>query len=506
MKILLLFLSFFFMSQLQADEAAVADESALIVEQSEDLIPVGPCTQHNQLAFTHPLQYLDCKSHRMYPMAPAKDQIRIVIVPYSQDEPAQHLIAATYRVFQEQSFDKIIVLCSAQSIDFHGVALPCMINDSFLSQKISIDEDLIKKMSESRLFNYYQVPFYNNSDLHQQFVFLDFYVKNNVVLVPLMIGQISRSDAFEIAMTVANCCTDQTLIVVSADIAYHQNCVHDCPFDLSIMCKVYDQDSCKIQAIQSGSLEQQVAVFNDESVSSVFAVLFELLQLSQFKDVESDFVGYATSSCDITTNMEDIATYGAFIFQQSKSGHRNHIGFYEQFQLLQHARLSLQSLFEAPPCRLPCMISYEMSQPHGIFVSLYGMTDHGITLRGCMGKVQSKISLHDMMYQMTQQAACKDVRFYPIRQKELSTTIISLSVIIDFKKVDQCDEIQELDGVMLQYDDKEAVSLPSKITVPDWDYQQTLMHLSDQMGSYSFVWKKPRAKVFTFHSIVFQEE
>lgn len=488
------------MSQLQADE------SGIIVVQSEEVIPVGPCAQHNQLAFTHPLQYLDCKSHRMYPVAPAKDQIRIVIVPCSQDEQAQHLIAATYRVFQEQTFDKIIIMSSASSSTFHGVALPCMIDDDLLPQKIYIDEDAIKKISESRLFHYYQVPFCNNSCLHQQFAFLDFYIKDKVVFVPLVIGEISRNDAFDIAMIVASFCTNQTLVIVSANIACHQGCAYDCPFDQSAICKIYDEDSYKIQAVQSRSLDLQAALFDDVSGSSVFAVLFELLQLSQFKDVESNFVGYATSSCDVIHSMEDITTYGAFIFQQSQFGYRNHVGFYEQSQLLQRARISLQSLFETSVCRLPCMISYEMSQPHGIFVSLYGMTDHGITLRGCMGKVQSKKPLYEMMCQMTQQAACKDVRFYPVRQKELSTTIISLSLIVDFKKIDQYDEMREQDGVVLQYDDKEAVSLPTKIIVPDWNYEQKLMHLSDQIGMHSFVWKKPRAKIFTFHSVVFQEE
>jgi uncharacterized protein (TIGR00296 family)/AmmeMemoRadiSam system protein B len=505
LKILLLFISFFFIFQLQGHVSTgipVVDQKVKL----QSLMKAGSCAQHNQLTFTHPLQYVDCKSHRTYPVTTPTDQIRIIVVPYGQDEEAQCLMAATYRILQGQVFDKIIVICSADLALFHGVALPCMIDENSLTQGLSIQDDVVEKLSGHRLFHYYQQPFNNNFSMQLQFVFLDFYLKNSVEVVPLMIGQLSRDDACEVAVLLASCCTPQTLIVVSADIACHQHCFHDCPLDQSKICKVYDQDACRIQAIQSRSLEQHVDLFDDGYNSSIFTVLFELLQLSHFQKLESDFVGYSTSSCNHAKNMEAVQSYGAFIFQSSQSDYKNHIGSYEQLQLLKYARAGLHSLFEVPVCRLPCMISYEMSQPHGVFASLYTMSDHGIVLRGCMGKVQSKIPLHDMMYQMTKQAACNDIRFYPLQQKDLGNTIISLSVITNFTSIQQCSEIHESDGVMLQYDDKEAVALPTKAPVSNWDHEAVLIHLSNQMGSHAFLWKKPRAKIFTFHSVVFQEE
>lgn len=483
MRFLLLILSFFFICELQGQ----------------------PCLQHDKVTFTDPLQFVDCKSHRMYPVAAPKDQVRIVIVPHAQDEQAQCLMAATYRVLQGQAFDKIFLLSQADVVSFHGVALPCMIDTCLHLQESSIRKEFIEKLSQHRLFHYYQEPFCRNEAMQLQFTFLNFYLKNNALYIPIIIGHISHNDASEIAVVLAGCCSQHTLIVVSADIALHKNCMHDCPLDQSQVCKVYDQDVCRIQAIQSGSSESLVYLFDEARNASIFAVLFELLKLPDFKHVESDFIGYATSY-DANKNKEDIQTYGAFIFQRNQCGYRNHIGSYEQLQLLQHARCGLHNLFEPIVCRLPCMISYEMSQPHGVFASLYTMSDHGIVLRGCMGKVQSKIPLRDMIYQMTRQAACYDLRFYPLQQRDLDSTIISLSIITDFKNIRQCDDIQELDGVVLQYDDKEAISLPTKIIVAGWDQQSLLVTLSQQIGLHDFIWKKPRAKLFTFRSLVFQEE
>ena len=469
------------------------------------------CPLHNHFAFTHALQSVDCKSHRMYPVEEPKDQVCLVVVPAGHDEQAQCLIAATYRVLQEQMFDKIIILCPSDIL-FHGVALPCvalpcLIDDDSYLQNLSIKIDVVEKLSQYQLFHYYQVPFCNNPALQQQYQFLEFYNKKDIQVIPLLVGKISQDDACEIAVIIANCCTATTLIILSVDIARHDNVMSTLPLDQSKNCKVYDQDVCRIQAIQSGSLRQQVALFDDENQSPIFAVLFELLQLPSFKNIASSFVGYATSYTDNNVSDCTMQSYGAFIFQANQSHYKNYIGSYEQSQLLQVARTALQDLFAVRTCRLPTMVSYETSQSHGVFASLYGMSDHGTILRGCMGKVQTKLPLHKMVYQITQQAACKDLRFYPLRQKDLDTTIVSLSLLTDFMKVDDYSNIGEFDGIVLQYDDKEAIALPKKLSIENWNYETALIDLSEEMGGVShFVWKKPRAKIFTFHSVIFQEE
>ena len=63
------------------------------------------CPLHNHFAFTHALQSIDCKSHRLYPVAKPDNQVCMVVVPAGHDEQAQCLIAATYRVLEETGPD-----------------------------------------------------------------------------------------------------------------------------------------------------------------------------------------------------------------------------------------------------------------------------------------------------------------------------------------------------------------------------------------------------------------
>ena len=473
------------------------------------------CLRHNQSTFTHPLQYLDCKGHSTYPVASPKNQVRILIVPHCEYENAQCLMAAAYQGVQGQTFDTVILVSQARDISFHGVALPCLIDNNSYFKDVLVCVAAVEKLSQHQLFYYYQSPFCDNQNLQLQCTLLNFYMKD-VAIIPLIVGQLSRDEALQVAVMLANCSSSQALIVFSADIAAYKNVMNDNPLDQSEICKVYDNDACKIQAIQSGALRQRVDLFEDAYSSATFAVLFELLQLSHFKDLETCLVGYTTSGFDDSQDashqdlhrfeyIEPVKTCAAFMLQDSPSGYKNQIGAYERLQLLQCARQGLDSLFGTCAYRKPCMISYEMARPHGAFASLYTMSDHGKLLRGCIGKVQSKLPLHEMVSEMAHQAASKDLRFYPLRQKEVDTTIISLSVIVDLKKIQQPDQIQYLDGVMLQYDDKEAVALPVTIPISDWNYESTLTSLSDQIGQ-SLLWQKPRAKISTFRSLIFQEE
>ena len=459
------------------------------------------CLQPHTLSFPL-LQHLDGKHHDTCPVPISKNQVRCIIVPSSDDHHAQCLMAATYKSLQEQEFDTIIVMCGADSVMFHGVALPIFDID-FCPEKLQLSYAALEKLSKNEHFHYYQLPFCCNCAMSQQLKCITLYLKNTKI-IPIIIGKISQQDASDIALVLAHCATHQTLIIMSANVGKYQHCVHNCPIDVSKICAVYDQDACRIQAVQSGTFEHPMHLFDDQD-TSVFAVFFELLRLSQFENIESLCVGYTTSSCGYYS-MEDVSTYGAFILQDGLFGYKNRIGLYEQSQLLQCARVGLRELFNAPVRRLPCMISYEMLQPSGVFASLYRMSDHGPALQGCMGKVQAKIPLYKMTYQMSQQAACRDVRFYPLRHKDVDNTIISLSVVRDFKKIGSYNEICHADGLMLQYDDKKAIFLPEPCLADSWSCESALIDLSRKIGKHDFTWRKPRAKIFKFSTIVFQEE
>lgn len=466
------------------------------------------CSLHNQTTFAHELEYLDCKGHRTYPVVWKKENPSIIVVPASKSQQAQCLIAATYCAVQDSNIDTVILLCQGDEHQFYGVALPLDLQNKKNFYNLLVAFDHVEKFSEHRLFHYYQAPFTHNESILLQSKFLDFYMKK-VKIIPLVVGSISQEDASAVADMIILESSLKTLVVISGDIGSYENLVHDNPCDISKNCKVYDRDASFIQMVQSIGFQENNEV-KYEMVSSAFTILFALLRKPYYKNLVSYFVGYVTS-CSCPIAMELVESYGAFIFQKTdQQGYKNYIGCYEQLQLLQAARLELHNFFGQKSLRLPCMRSYEMLQPHGVFASLYLMTDHSLILRGSMGKVTTKFSLFNMVGQMTQQAAYKDDRFYALRHEEVHETIISLSIVNDLKEVKNFEFIEETQGVMLQYNGQQAVSLPLKFStnlpVQIWNYESVLTKLSWQIKLHSCLWKKPRAKVFTFRPQLFQEE
>jgi uncharacterized protein (TIGR00296 family) len=269
---------------------------------------------------------------------------------------------------------------------------------------------------------------------------------------------------------------------------------------------VYDQDVPCMQALQSGNSQTMQYIFDDPCTASICKLFLQMLHAPLFKNVESVCVGYASSLHD-QVPVENITTYGSFIVQDSLTdGYTYRLGRYDQLQLLQYARLGLQDIFQAAGRRLPCMMSYAMSQPYGLFVTLYHMLDHGPVLQGCMGVVETQLPVYQVVYDMAQQAACHDARFYPLRHKDLESTIISLSVMTHICTVEDYEKIHPRQGVILQYLDKKAIYLPRSITKEPWSYESIFTDLSKQITRRADVWKKPESEIFTFESLVFQEE
>ncbi len=465
------------------------------------------CFQYDQSRYnTHALQYLDVQAQRAYPVSLSENNIRCLIVPHCTDDSAQCLAAAAYRNLQGQQFDKIIMMCALDrdAIDFYGIALPCRHIDCCSNcMKLSCTD--IAKLSQYDAFHYYQLPFCDNYPLLQQIKMLEFYL-HSAEIIPLMVGNLSLQDIEKIAVVLTDCATPKTLIIICCNFARYDNCVQSCLADSSKICMIYDQDAYCMQAIQSAHSYMIKNVLDDPCTASTYQLFFHMLYTPLLKNVESVCVGYASSLYD-QVPLENITTYGSFIMQDSLTdGYTYRLGRYDQLQLLQHARLGLQDIFQAAGRRLPCMMSYAMSQPYGLFVTLYHMLDHGPVLQGCMGVVETQLPLYQVVYDMAQQAACHDTRFYPLRHKDLESTIISLSVMTDISTVEDYEKIHPRQGVMLQYFDKKAIYLPRSMIKESFSYESILTDLSKQIHRHADVWHKPESQIFTFHSLVFQEE
>lgn len=446
------------------------------------------------------LSYLDRIGHQKYPVS--SDVVSspvIMVVPYSHHENAQYLTAATYKNLKKDDIDRVILIVESKNKLFHGVALPTQVIMNNLFGDFKIHATSLQQLSHHALFHYYDAPYYFGSIFHHQMQYLRYYLHDEITIIPLMIGHITHDNAADIARKIAQIADDRTLIVLSCNIHTSHQLMNQGSYYQDGQNAIYDRDAPTIQAIQgipAGSHDIGIDILDGKNG---YILLLKILEQQQFKNIQSYFVGYDISDKNC------MKSYAAFIYQRrEQQGYANYIGSYEQQQLISIAYDSLYEFFEPGALKKPCMMSYEMTQPHGAFVSLYAMSDHGILLRGCMGFVVSQEPLSQLVADMAQNAATIDHRFYSLKHQELKSTMISISLISNLQQVIHVARIKESDGLLFEYGNKSAIALPSTYLDENWNYQNALTDLCFQARVTVSAWHESTAKIFTFHSIAFQ--
>jgi len=440
-----------------------------------------------------------------YPVTWTPNKISMIISPCSEHCKSKCIAAAAYRELKKDDIDNVILIIQSDSQVFHGVALPMHKKDKKPFGDFEVNNSHIEQLSRHQLFHYGQWAHELTLNFNLHIECMQYYLDNSIKITPLLISQITDKNAIEIAQQIGLLSNDRTLIVVGSDIVSSQMYKGYSVFSgISSESQLCDQDARVLRAIQgvpSGDSSLLKDCFADHTA---FVVLLKLLQLPQFVDTESYFVGYDYVKGPYNNRME---SYASFIFQKHKigQGYKNYIGSYEQSQLIRIAQNSLNSLFDPVCTKIPFIVSYEMMQPHGVFVSLYAMSNHGVLLRGCMGHMKSDVQLYDIVSNMTEQAARNDSRYYVLTHQEVKSTLISISLVTALHEIISHADLKSSDGIWFQYNDKSVITLPSTIVTPSWNYQDTLSHMCFQASIPMFAWKEPKSKISVFQTITFQE-
>jgi len=105
----------------------------------------------------------------------------------------------------------------------------------------------------------------------------------------------------------------------------------------------------------------------------------------------------------------------------------------------------------------------EFQEEGGLFVTL---TQNGI-LRGCIGRIESQVSIYKNVIEMTKAAAFEDHRFEKLTAEDLNSVRIEISILTPPKEIEGRSAYDKLlkikpkrDGVVLSANDKKATFLP----------------------------------------------
>jgi len=448
---------------------------------------------------------LDRLSCQKYPVSWIQNSISIIVAPCSAHPQSKCLAVAAYRELISDQIDNVIIVTQSECQMFHGIALPLHNNDMNLFGVFQINNAHVEQLSDHQLFHYNQLAHQLTSNFKMHLECMEYYLNSSVKITPILVGSISDKNAIEIAKQISLLCNDRTLIIIATNITQSNkssgSCASSC---VTCTSTVYDKDAHLIRLLQGIPAGDNSMNRNCLAEHNPFIVLLKLLDLPLFANIESYFVGY-----DIFRDRynDETESYASFIYQQrdqDQQGYKNYIGSYEQSQLIHIAERALRSLFEPIVFKVPVMMSYEMMQPYGVFVSLYSMSDHGTQLRGCMGQMQTDMKLYQMVAEMTKQAASDDGRFYKLTHQECKSSLISISLVTQLHEVMNHSDLKCSDGIWFHYNETSIISLPSLVPVSLWNYQDVLTNLCFKADTSLSDWNESKSKIYAFQTAIFK--
>ena len=170
--------------------------------------------------------------------------------------------------------------------------------------------------------------------------------------------------------------------------------------------------------------------------------------------------------------------------------------------LLQSARRAIEGAVKKHPKPGLPPLSPALSEPHGVFVTLY----RGSDLRGCIGYLIGESSLFESVTSVAVKAALSDPRFYPLTEKELTEITLEISVLSPLQRITNIDEIQVgIHGVVIESPHARSVLLPKVAVENGWDRETFLQETSRKAGGPKDLWKKPGTAISIFSAEVFCE-
>lgn len=163
---------------------------------------------------------------------------------------------------------------------------------------------------------------------------------------------------------------------------------------------------------------------------------------------------------------------------------------------------------------VPSEIKQKFGKKYGAFVTLNSTNFPGNPLRGCIGYIEPRFELYDVIHKISISSALEDPRFPSVTLEEMDNIIIELSILTPPAKliVDNPEEYCEKivigrDGLIAEKGLRRGLLLPQ---VPvdhgrNWSAEEFLNHTCQKAMLSSDAWKKKETSIYTFQAILFEE-
>ncbi len=432
--------------------------------------------------------------------------IEAIICPHAGYVYSGQVAASSYnQIDPTKEYDNIFVLGPSHYVGFEGAS----IYDEgdfvapFGTVKVNMDlgRELVKK---------YKI-FTDRMDAHRlehsievQLPFLQYTMRKPFRIVPIVVGASTVDACTEIANALRPYFNPSNLFIISTDFS-HYPAYND----------AQRVDKATADAVISNSVQNLIRTIGESEKKGTPnlatcmcgwpCVLTLLLITQENPDVTFTSVEYRNSGDSDVGDKSRVVGYYSIVVSAKEAPRK--VGFKlddnEKKALLAIARNTLEQQFQRGDSREidPSTFTENLKTNCGAFVTL---NEHD-QLRGCIGRFEPREPLYKVVQEMALAAATQDYRFSPVRQDELKSIKIEISVLSPLKRIDSIDEIQlGKNGIYIKKGSYAGTFLPQVAAETGWTKEEFLGHCAqDKAGIGWDGWKD--SEIYIYEALVFGE-
>jgi AmmeMemoRadiSam system protein B/AmmeMemoRadiSam system protein A len=408
----------------------------------------------------------------------------------------------------DKKYDNIFVIGSSHRMSFEGASIYNKGDYITPLGRVKVNIDLANKLlKDNPVFNSKPDPHTAEHSLEVELPFLQYKLKNDFQIIPIILGTQSPKDSKKIADALKPYFNDKNLFVISSDFSHYPS------YEDAITV-----DKITADAIIKNSPETLLKTLEDNDSKGIDNLLTSIcgwtsiMTLEYMTEGRSDLVykeiRYQNSGdSKLYGDKSRVVGYYSIIVEKAKTSQKDesfNLTEPEKTKLLEIARQTIEEYISTGKTLQidEKSLTAKLRQPCGAFVTL---TEDG-QLRGCIGRFEASGPLYDVVRQMAIAASTQDSRFQPVNFDEIKNLEIEISVLTPMRRIYSIDEFQlGKQGIYMKKGYLTGTFLPQVAEETGWTKEEFLGHCARDKAHIGWDgWKD--AELYVYEAYVFGEK
>ncbi|MDO9255494.1 MAG: AmmeMemoRadiSam system protein B [Bacteroidales bacterium] len=440
------------------------------------------------------------------PAHTSDSEVMAIISPHAGYVFSGEVAAAAFsQLDSEKEYKTIFILGSSHRNSFAGASIYSIGNYTTPLGAVKTDLEIAQKLAtENKVLSF--DPHYHKSEhsLEVQIPFLQFFLKKDFKIVPILLGTQDPLLCQQIAKALKPYFSPENLFVISTDFSHYPAYKDAFITDHQIADAIVTNNPDKFLNAVENCTTKKIENLSTGCCSwpSVLSLMYLTEEMS---GIAYKQVLYKNSGDSQYGEMDRVVGYYALSVLQQKS-RTMALTDSDKKELLQIARNTIKTyLQESLTASVDSeSLSNALLSKAGAFVTLKKAGE----LCGCIGHFEADKPLYKIVQQMAIASATQDYRFDAVNLSELEQINIEISVLSPMQKLSNVNNVQlGIDGIYIKKGSRSGTFLPQVATETHWSLEEFLGHCArDKAGIGWDGWKDKDAEIYVYQAFVFGEK